>query len=118
MLNVTKQILLELQPAHHRRFGINQNASQVDNFENAEDLFGKDMAEENEMQEAEAPTDFLHLLSILWKTDELKLFALANPDGYFYLRYLMTCLQMFLATSLIGAAPLAYKCYVENMLSA
>ena len=50
---------------------------------------------EDEFCEMEYPTGLMHLLQILFKTDEKKMLALSNPDGFFYLYYIKTCIKMF-----------------------
>ena len=62
----------------------------------------------------EYPTSFFHLLKILFKTDEKKLFALSNPDGYFYLYYIKVCIKFFLVNFVISGLTIAYLCYKSN----
>lgn len=62
----------------------------------------------------EYPTSFWHLVKILFKTDEKKLFALSNPDGYFYLYYIKVCIKFFLVNLLISGLTVAYVCYSSH----
>jgi hypothetical protein len=59
----------------------------------------------------EYPTGFFHLIKILFKTDEKKMLALSNPDGYFYLYYIKTCIKMFLTIIVCCSIWMGYICY-------
>jgi hypothetical protein len=73
------------------------------------------LAEENnfedEFEEMEYPTGIWHLLKILFKTDEKKMLSLSNPDGYFYLYYIKTCIKLFATIILLSSFWLSYICY-------
>ena len=62
----------------------------------------------------EYPTSLSHLLKILFRTNEKKLLSLSNPDGYFYLYYIKTCIKFFFFVILISGIPMSYLCYVNN----
>ena len=59
----------------------------------------------------EYPTGFSHLLEILYKTDEKKMLSLSNPDGYFYLFYIKTCIKLFASIIFLSSSWLCYICY-------
>jgi hypothetical protein len=63
---------------------------------------------EDDFQEVEYPTGFFHLISILLKTNEKKMLALSNPDGYFYLYYIKTCIKCFWTILLLCSGCMAY----------
>ena len=75
---MTRQLLTALNPVKKLD----------DNYTPARDI-------EDDFEEMEYPTGLLHLLKILFKTDEKKLLSLSNPDGYFYLFYIKTCIKLF-----------------------
>lgn len=66
---------------------------------------------EDEFQEMEYPTGIFHLIQILFKTDEKKMLALSNPDGYFYLYYIKTCIKMFFCIILSSSLWMSLICY-------
>lgn len=66
---------------------------------------------EDEFEEMEYPTGFIHLMKILLRTDEKKMLALSNPDGYFYLIYIKTCIKLFALIILLSSSWLGYVCY-------
>lgn len=59
----------------------------------------------------EYPRNFCHLLTILIKSPVEKLFANPNPDGYFYLLFIRTCIIIFLITSIFSGT-LNSLCYL------
>jgi hypothetical protein len=65
----------------------------------------------DEFQEMEYPTGFWHLIKILLKTDEKKMLALSNPDGYFYLYYIKTCIKLFWTIIIFSSGWMSYISY-------
>lgn len=62
----------------------------------------------------EYPKSLTHLLKILYRTNEKKLLSLSNPDGYFYLYYIKTCIRFFFFVILISGIPMSWLCYTYN----
>ena len=69
---------------------------------------------EDNVVDLEYPTSLGHLIQILFKTDEKKMLGLSNPDGYFYLYYIKTCIKFFSIVILAGGFPTAYICHKTN----
>lgn len=62
----------------------------------------------------EYPSSFSHLLRILWQNDIKKAFSLSNPDGYFYMLYLKTCIKFFVLNFLISGITMMAICLYAN----
>jgi len=59
------------------------------------------------MLSLEYPTGVWHLIKILAGTDDKKMLSMSNPDGYFYITYLKTCLKFFTLATLLCFFPLS-----------
>ena len=94
---MTRQLLTALQP----RFQKDDNYVPLIEEDNFEDDYC----------EMEYPTGLIHLIHILFKTDEKKMLALSNPDGYFYLYYIKTCIKMFLCIILSSSLWMSLICF-------
>ena len=66
------------------------------------------------MIQLEYPSSLSHLIKILLKSDEKKVLGLSNPDGYFYLYYIKSCIKFFSIVVLIGGTSMAYVNYSYN----
>lgn len=66
------------------------------------------------MLDLEYPTSLSHLLRILWHKDVKKAFSLSNPDGYFYLLYLKTCIKLLTLNFLISGLTIMASCLYAN----
>lgn len=59
----------------------------------------------------EYPTGLFHLIQILFKTNEKKMLALSNPDGYFYLYYIKTCIKCFFCIMVFSGIWMSFISY-------
>lgn len=103
-MNYTRQLLEEI--GTKRKIKNDDDDDQVlDEFVNFEN---------NEFLQLEYPESFWHLMKILWNLQEIKAFALSNPDGYFYLLYLRTIIKFLIFNFFISGATMISICYYSN----
>ena len=98
-LNMTRNLLKALQPSKKSNDDFNDNDDDFDDFINAADKEGK-----KDEHIEEYPTSFLHLVKILLKAEFKDWLFDSNPDGYFYIYFIKTCIKFFtisIATSFV-----------------
>mmetsp|Transcript_42371 Transcript_42371/g.65034 ORF Transcript_42371/g.65034 Transcript_42371/m.65034 type:complete len:172 (+) Transcript_42371:796-1311(+) len=103
---MTKQLLQALTPS--KKLG-----ADGDNYELLRDLEAGGQADD-EFVSLEYPSGFRHLISILVSTDDKKQLAMSNPDGYFYLLFLKTCLKIISVCSVFCFCPLVFLYLSHN----
>lgn len=103
-LNYTQQLLFEIGQAPQRQnSGEQRQSDDFHQFQNDDNLL-----------DLEYPSSFSHCLKILWQNDIKKAFSLSNPDGYFYMLYLKTCIKFFVVNFLISGLTMMAVCLYAN----
>lgn len=49
----------------------------------------------------------------MFRTNEKKLLGLSNPDGFFYLLYLKSCITIFLIMAIFGSVSISFLSYAS-----
>lgn len=101
---MTRNLLQALQPSKGKQGDASNINDDFENFLGEEDY---DNAQDN-LIDLEYPTSFWHLVKILRNTNEKKVLALSNPDGYFYLFFIKTAIKFFCAALLLAGSAMWY----------
>ena len=88
----------------------------IDENDDYDNYLAGDGGVNDNLIDLEHPTSFWHLVKILVKTDVKQLFALSNPDGYFYLVFIKTSIKFFSLALLVAGFPMSYVCYITPTL--
>ena len=116
-LNMTIELLQLLEPSKKKK-RTEQRGDADDDYDsqhfNLKDIDKAAEAEdETNIINLEYPSSFTHLIKILLRTNERKLLGLSNPDGFFYLYYLKTCIKLFFFITVLGSVTISFFCYAS-----